>query len=303
MTDKTNLTFAQNVDFFHVLIENNEERRICVGIAILATIFGPPLLLCIIWFERFGSDNKRTLLNRLVAMNCWTGIEVLLLSNIPEIVRFTYGPLPELFCSIRVIFATAFGWMFILYIDVILIVRYIFIFWLKNPSAFCDDFWCYFIGIWIHGFSLISLFVWHLLAKFQTMGYYICTGQNIAKNRQNFPKAYGVLEIISIILHVIIYLKIRFYKKKQQNVVSSNKKSLFTYFFNILGIAFFCSVIFTMKKVETSSVEQLITFPNYILFYFLHLVSTSIFIFIVIVSFFKNSNLRRAIILEICSYF
>ena len=135
MAVKTNLTFAQHIDFFHILIENNLERRISLSITILITIIGPPLLLCIIWFERFGSDNKRTLLNRLVAINCWTGIEALLLSSIPEIVRFTYGPLPELFCSIRVIVATALGWVFILYIDAILIVRYFFIFLVEKSLS------------------------------------------------------------------------------------------------------------------------------------------------------------------------
>ena len=149
------------------------------------------------------------------------------------------------------------------------------------------------------------MFIWHSAAKFQTLGYYVCTGQNIAKTRQNFPKAYGGLEGISIILHILIYLRIRVYKSKHQisNVVSLDKKSLFTYFFNFLGIAFFVSIILTLKRIENTPVEQLLSYPHYIQFYYLHLVGTSLFILIVIASFFNNANLRRATILEIRSYF
>ena len=299
---RTNSTSSHKSDFFHFLIENNLERGISLTISILAVILGAPLLMCIIWFERFGSDKKRTLLNRLVAMNCWAVIEFLLLSQIPEIIRYFFGPLPEFFCYLHVILRTAFIWVFLLYINAILIVRYIFIFWLKNPAAFYDDFWCDFIGIWVHGFSLISLFVWHTIAKFQTMGFCICTGQNISENRQNFPKARGVLEVISIILHIIIYLRISVYKRKNQNLtVNSDKQSMFTYFYNIFGIAVLCSLIFIMKRTENSPTSQLISYPNYIQFYYINLVVPSLFIFIVIVSFFKNKNLRRAVTLEICS--
>jgi hypothetical protein len=304
---KTNSTFVENIDFFHFIIENNIERSFGLAISILNVLLCPPLLICIIWFERFGSDKKRTLLNRLVSMNCWTGIEFLSLSQIPEIVRFIYGPLPDLFCYIHVIFRNAFMWMFLLYIDAILIVRYIFIFYLKNPAAFNDDFWSNFIGIWIHGFSLISLFVWHTLSKFQTMAFCMCTGQNFAENRNNFPKARGVLEATSIILHIIIYLRIFVYKMKHENLnINSDKQSLFTYSYNIFGIAVTCSVIFAMKRLEHLPVEQLISYPNYFFFHYINLVAPSLFFLIVIASFFKNTNLRRYVILEIreiCTFF
>jgi hypothetical protein len=60
-------------DYFSYLLENNFERRIALLISLRIVILGPPMLFSIVWFENFGSDKKRTFLNRLVAMNCWTG--------------------------------------------------------------------------------------------------------------------------------------------------------------------------------------------------------------------------------------
>ena len=36
------------------------------------------------------------------------------------------------------------------------LVRYCFIFHLKNPSAFLDDFWHLFINLWIIGFNIVA---------------------------------------------------------------------------------------------------------------------------------------------------
>ena len=60
-------------DYFSYLLESKFERGVSLFISITVLILGPPMLFSIVWFENFGSDKKRTFLNRLVAMNCWTG--------------------------------------------------------------------------------------------------------------------------------------------------------------------------------------------------------------------------------------
>ena len=66
-------------DYFSYLLQSKFERRVSLYISIIVLIVGPPMLFSIVWFENFGSDKKRTLLNRLVAMNCWTGNKTRLL--------------------------------------------------------------------------------------------------------------------------------------------------------------------------------------------------------------------------------
>ena len=66
--------FASNVsvtekmdDFYSGLMENNVWKITSLVFAILSTLIGSTLVYGIIWFERFGSDSKRTLLNMLVS--------------------------------------------------------------------------------------------------------------------------------------------------------------------------------------------------------------------------------------------
>ena len=56
------------------------------------------------------------------------------------------------------------------------LARYVFIFHLKNPARFQDDFWHLFLNIWIVGFGLVSQFVFVYLPGQQPINFYICAG-------------------------------------------------------------------------------------------------------------------------------
>lgn len=57
------------------------------------------LLFGIIWYERFGRDQARTLINQQVASICWSGILWLLLVEVPFIARFMVNtPFNIYFC-------------------------------------------------------------------------------------------------------------------------------------------------------------------------------------------------------------
>ena len=76
--DNYNNTFDtdSNEDFFKGLFENRPAKIS----ALIFNVFGAcvllPLMFGIIWYENFGSDNKRTLLNKLVASLCWSCFEL-----------------------------------------------------------------------------------------------------------------------------------------------------------------------------------------------------------------------------------
>jgi formate/nitrite transporter FocA (FNT family) len=57
-------------------------------------------------------------------------------------------------------------------------MKYIYIFWLKNPAAFNDDFWSKFIIIWTHIAAIVSSGVYHFLTNNQPLEFYVCTGQD-----------------------------------------------------------------------------------------------------------------------------
>jgi len=75
LTNSTNPSETDNkTDYFSFMTETSALKSFCVLFSVMGIILGPLALYSIIWFERFGSDKKRTLLNMLFSMICWTCI-------------------------------------------------------------------------------------------------------------------------------------------------------------------------------------------------------------------------------------
>ena len=65
------LTWTHIDDYFPFMTENNFARNFCVTFSCLGILLAPASLFTVIWFERFGSDRKRTLLNMLFSLACY----------------------------------------------------------------------------------------------------------------------------------------------------------------------------------------------------------------------------------------
>ena len=68
-------------------------------ISLILSIVNVILFLGIIWYERFGSDNRRTLLNKLVSSVSSRVIQWMLICQVGDMARYTVGPLPVPFCG------------------------------------------------------------------------------------------------------------------------------------------------------------------------------------------------------------
>ena len=125
--------------------------RLSKNIVITLSVILPVLCvfgyLGIIWFERFGSDLKRICINRLISSLCWTIILWFILAHPLAIFLYFYRPLPEFFCFYLVFLNQTVLVQCILFYDAIIIVRFVLIFYLKNPQNFHDDFWYCYINI------------------------------------------------------------------------------------------------------------------------------------------------------------
>ena len=62
-------------DVFADLYDKGSFKIVCVTIATILLILTSAAAFGIIWFERFASDKKRTLVNMMVSASCWTLIE------------------------------------------------------------------------------------------------------------------------------------------------------------------------------------------------------------------------------------
>ena len=103
----------------------------------------------IIWHEKYGSDNKRIILNKFVASLNWVSIVWFLLVQPTDMLLYFYKPLPGWYCNIVYITRNSLIIISVIYTDLILIVKYIFIFWMVNPANFQDDFWSFFVNFWV----------------------------------------------------------------------------------------------------------------------------------------------------------
>ena len=208
------LNASQKMNFISIDIsEKNAPLVFSLIVSTLVVIFCPPLHFAIIWFERFGSDKKRTLLNMFVYMNCWTIIVFSLLGQVPEIVIYTFGPLPHTFCYIHTVVKQSIIFSILMYIDAIIVFRYVFIFKLKNPAAFRDDFWCLLISLWIYLLVLIFSATSNILANFQNLPNFICTGQITGLPEKKSGREFTFVAAGSAIMHATINLRIYFHRR------------------------------------------------------------------------------------------
>ena len=209
-----NNTSNQGCDLSHVLFENRSSKIFSLIFSGVSSAIGLVLVYSIIWFDKFGSDRKRTVLNLFFCRSVYIASMFLCFIQIPEIARYSYGPLPAFICSGQEIFRNVFVTSVILFVDATTAVRYAFIFWLKNPAAFYDDFWCSFISSWIYGFSFMFCGTWYYQQTHQTFGFYICTGQDSMAIKNNINVGSSLLVLMSFLLNTFAYLKIFVYKKK-----------------------------------------------------------------------------------------
>jgi len=136
--------------------------------------------------------------------------------QIPDVLVFCYGPLPETVCNILALMRSSIVGFFVIMLDVTAILKLIFIFVLQNPAAFNDDFWWTFLTIGISLGTMIGSYVDLTITRFMSMGNYICTGGYPYKI--DYPKMGPfLLNLISIVLQIYAKVQIYFYRKKIEN--------------------------------------------------------------------------------------
>ena len=107
----------------------------------------------IIWYERFGSDRKRILTNKFVSMICWSAIFGAQFAFFSDTSFFLFAPMSKFSCWAISFVRFTIASNILTLLNCIVVSKYIFIFWMKNPGSVHDDFWHVFISMWAFGFS------------------------------------------------------------------------------------------------------------------------------------------------------
>ena len=148
-------------DYFNFIFEDRPLKYAGVVLSFLSMTAISCLCVGIIWFEQFGSDQKRILMNKLVSAFCWAVLSSFVLVVLPDLLLYFYRPYPVWFCYLLVIVKQVLVVHMFLLLDAIIVARYAFIFWLKDPLSFDDKFWSLFVNICILIFGLASTLTTH----------------------------------------------------------------------------------------------------------------------------------------------
>ena len=71
-------------------LENGFSKYFSITLSIFLSVLVLPLLYGIIWYEKFGTDFKRTLINQLFGSICWYLFISIFILQFPATVRFVF---------------------------------------------------------------------------------------------------------------------------------------------------------------------------------------------------------------------
>jgi hypothetical protein len=297
----SNCSPEQVSDFFLPLFVNHWYKILFMTFTIISIPVNFALLSGIIWYERYGIDAKRTIVNKLFFFEFWTAIQFTALTIIPDIIRYNTGPCTELICWLHLMLKNMIGSEFLLILTTTIVLRYICIFVLKNLTGFKDGFWNIFLIIWIEGFSFITQLVFALIPGRNSNTYYICLRKSPpeAPPKTNYP----ILTIIFLgsDIHIFCSIRIFLYKNdiKQNDlksirtfiinnslIASWEKHSLPDFTTNTLIILSLLETLFLLQAIGTLKPHELNVYPNTLILNWLQIANFEIVLLIMLLLYY-----------------
>ena len=218
VTSVTNITI--HVDYFEGVYSSTSLTPTIVFIYAIGLVVGVLGPISIIWYERNCDNRFRTILNQMFARMAWYLLANTVLIYIPDGVRFFYGPFGEIYCNVYIVLRNILWISILLTLDCILIIRYAFIFTLKNFAVISDD-----VLAKMFNLSIMLIAIWASFVKYITPGnpplnYYLCCGidPNDGFPEGHFldtPQKYNtgrIIVCITFLLHLIMIPRILYYQ-------------------------------------------------------------------------------------------
>ena len=204
---------AEN-QFFEKLYTPDWSMALGVLTSLINIIVLTPMSYSVIWYERFGSNHPRTVLNQLVSSMCWNIIFQNLINFPLEILLTIFGPFSEGFCLFHMTLKHGALFHILMMMFSMTSAKYLSIFVLKNPGGVKSEFWVLFINIVTIFASLITQSVYLICPGVNPVNFYVCSGQEPGStfNKRNYPMILVLL--LDIIWYLFAVIKIEMFKKK-----------------------------------------------------------------------------------------
>ena len=212
-------------DFFALMYSNSSWNIVTMATLIIGALVGLVSTLGIIWYERNGDHRYRTVINQMFSTLSWIVFWYIVLVYIPDGARFLIGPLHYSICEWIYLLKNFFIGCFLLSLDCIILLRYIFIFKWNKFAVINDDLMARFFNISIVVLSLWMVVVQRLASRRMPLLYFMCAGKSPLEDvssKDNFlpnTEKINFIEILvyaSFALHLIILTKIYLYERRME---------------------------------------------------------------------------------------
>ena len=257
----------------------------------MAMIIISPMAWALVQYET--NCHNRTLINRLISVEFFYMIAWNLTVQMLTSLRYLAGPFPDLVCQLEYLIKNTMTLQWILLVDFVLIVRYIFVFKSKNPTAVQDEFWIVFLVIWSIGFGLICQTTYLISPGKMPMTFYFCVGKmhkSLTDVKVKNNSSFNFLVIMTIICHTHINIKFFFHKRRastmsapmlQQPYSSQprihiilmnkmNQENLFSVASNAIAIAIIVLSAIAPNVLNSIHPRMVDVYPNYLWAYLHH---------------------------------
>ena len=273
--------------YFYNIYEPNLAKGVSMSFSAISITITSPILFFIILNDK--NNNNRTLINQLVVSIMCCAMAWNLIVQTMTLCLYTFHPINNaLICHLSQLLSNITCLDCLILHDAIIIVKYIFIFQLKNPTALQDDYWRIFINLWILSFCLITQVVYHVLPGRENLAFYLCIGKvELALIEEPMKKNYAFIFVGNItgVLHVLFWAwktTFKYHNKEKHNLYkeykiqfthSLNKEALFHYVTHtigatslVVGMVYFPQICLQLNPIDAD------TYPNFILIYFQDLI-------------------------------
>eukprot|EP00095_Tigriopus_kingsejongensis_P003417 maker-scaffold1126_size61158-snap-gene-0.12 protein:Tk03417 transcript:maker-scaffold1126_size61158-snap-gene-0.12-mRNA-1 annotation:"serine protease easter precursor" len=189
---------------------------IALGFLVLVETLGNALLLSVIWYQQFGRESNRTLLNHLhshilgymIASNCFT----FPLKILPYLIR---GPLPPWLCMVHEVANAYLNTAQMLTGTEGIFVRYLYLVKWKNIGLLADEFFNAYLFILNNMLTLFGVTIaWYGDTLYYPL-YFICSGQGIVDIAEKFPNFILMLVPFVTLANCSCYVQILINRRNQ----------------------------------------------------------------------------------------
>jgi hypothetical protein len=304
----SSITNDSSIDFFATAYAKTALTKTSIVISIIFAFLNIISGIGIIWFERFGSDKKRTLINRLLTSVCLTGIEYYVVVLPFEIVRHLNGPFGNVTCNFLLLFKNILSIQVALFTLGVSVSRYLYIFYLKNPARFQDEFWQLFINIWVVSCGIISQLVFIILPGRQPISFYLFSGQDprhfgsTLDLKNNYFLKGNIL--LSVVIHTAVAIRFIFHRIKIEwnatytHTDNFRKEIIADIVWTVSMFVTFFVYSLVFSKMNSIDPGEIGNYPNYLVLFGLHFAFPLALSTLVTVIFYSKNGAMRSALFE-----